>query len=159
MTELDWWNEVPITEDLKITFTPAQHLSARGLFDTNKSLFGSFIIQHAGRTVFFAGDTAYNDHFKQIASRFKSIDLALLPIGAYEPNWYMKQEHVNPEEAVLAHIDLNAKMSIPIHFGTFQNSTESFDDPPTKLKEALLRHHIAEAKFPIVSEGVTTPID
>ncbi len=121
--ELDWWENIKFNE-FEIVFTPAKHWSKRSLFDRNDSLWGSFIISKENKSVYFAGDTGYSKHFKEIASRFKNISLSLLPIGAYAPRWFMQSMHMDPEEAVWAHKDLNSKQSIGMHFGTFQLTNE-----------------------------------
>src|SRR5262245_58087459 len=107
ITELDWW-ETGRQGATLITVTPAQHFSARGPFDRNRALWGGFLIEAAGRRILFGGDSGYGPHWRQIAERLGPIDVALLPIGAYEPRWFMKDIHMDPEEAVQAHVDLRA---------------------------------------------------
>ena len=133
--ELDWW-EVARTPPLPITLTPAQHFSARTPLDRNRALWGGFVLSAGHRRIFFAGDTAYGPFFNQIVQRVGHIDLALLPIGAYEPRWFMQAVHMNPAEAVQAHLDLRATESIGMHFGTFQLTTEGIDEPLRALDEA-----------------------
>jgi L-ascorbate metabolism protein UlaG (beta-lactamase superfamily) len=133
--ELDWW-ERSNTAPLPITLTPARHFSARTLFDRNRALWGGFMLVVGSARVFFAGDTAYATFFAEIRRRFGPTDLALLPIGAYEPRWFMHVVHMNPEEAVQAHLDLEARQSIGMHFGTFQLTTEGIDEPLRALEEA-----------------------
>src|SRR5579864_4527395 len=124
--ELDWW-EHATQSPVRVTATPAQHFSARTPFDRNRALWGGFMLETNGTRVFFAGDTAYAPFFPEIRRRLGSIDLALLPIGAYEPRWFMQAFHMNPDEAVQAHRDLGAAASIGMHFGTFQLTAEGID--------------------------------
>jgi L-ascorbate metabolism protein UlaG (beta-lactamase superfamily) len=144
--ELDWWQDAK-TPALPITLTPAHHFSARTPLDRNRALWGGFTLV-AGRTrIFFAGDTAYAPFFRDIRPRLGPIDLALLPIGAYEPRWFMQAVHMNPAEAVQAHLDLEASESIGMHFGTFQMTTEGIDEPLRALEEACRARHIPPSRF------------
>src|SRR5207253_1028572 len=133
--ELDWWQEAQ-NSPLPITLTPAQHFSARTPLDRNRALWGGFILAASGARIFFAGDTAYARFFQDIRHRLGPITLALLPIGAYEPRWFMQSVHMNPPEAVQAHLDLEASESVGTHFGTFQMTTEGIDEPLRALEEA-----------------------
>src|SRR6266849_8860548 len=153
--ELDWWQSAS-TAPLPITLTPAQHFSARSMFDRNRALWGGFLIEAAGRRILFAGDSGYGPHFREIAARLGPINLALLPIGAYEPRWFMKAIHMNPAEAVQAHVDLRSRQSIGIHFGTFQLTEEEIDAPPRDLVAALAEANLDPKSFVTLSEGVTT---
>jgi L-ascorbate metabolism protein UlaG (beta-lactamase superfamily) len=153
--ELDWWDEIQVNDMLKITFVPAQHFSARGLFDRQRSLWGGYMIETFGRRVYFAGDTGYSTHFSDIRTRLGSPDIAMLGIGAYEPRWFMKPLHMNPAEAVNAHRDLGSKQSIGMHFGTFQLTTESIDQPRKDLTRALSEASIPETEFITLDEGET----
>jgi L-ascorbate metabolism protein UlaG (beta-lactamase superfamily) len=144
--ELDWWQESR-TAPLPITVTPAHHFSARSPLDRNRALWGGFMIEAGPTRVFFAGDTAYAPFFREVRRRHGPIDLALLPIGAYEPRWFMHSVHMNPMEAVQAHVDLEASESIGMHFGTFQLTTEGIDDPLHALDEALRAKNIPPAQF------------
>jgi L-ascorbate metabolism protein UlaG (beta-lactamase superfamily) len=131
--ELDWGESAQIAGT---TFhsVPALHFSARGMFDRNETLWCGYVIESANRTVYFAADTGFGEHFALIRERFGTPDLALLPIGAYEPRWFMSPIHMGPDEAVRAHQILGAKTSIAIHHGTFQLADEGLDTP----KKALL---------------------
>ncbi|XP_040580143.1 N-acyl-phosphatidylethanolamine-hydrolyzing phospholipase D isoform X3 [Lepeophtheirus salmonis] len=135
--EMEWWDEFEFQKGgFKIIFTPSDHWSRRGAFDENKVLWGSWVIEGNGTRVFFGGDTAYNDEaFKQIKSKLGSIDLGLIPIGAYEPRWFMQYVHVNPEEAVKIHQDLGAKKSLGVHWGTFKLTYEPYLEPKSKIRE------------------------
>ena len=144
--ELDWWQDAS-EPPVAITLTPAQHFSARTPFDRNRALWGGFAIRSGGRQIFFAGDSGYAPHFKEIRTRLGPIDLALLPIGAYEPRWFMRDIHMNPAEAVQAHLDLEARRSIGMHFGTFQLTLEAIDDPVIALDEARQASRVSPDAF------------
>ena len=150
--ELDWWEEAKGSA-LPITLTPAHHFSARGPLDRNRALWGGFVLANRGSRIFFAGDTAYAGFFKDIRQRLGPIDLALLPIGAYEPRWFMQAVHMNPAEAVQAHLDLEASESVGMHFGTFQMTTEGIDEPLRALDEARRAKGIAPSRFRILGFG------
>jgi L-ascorbate metabolism protein UlaG (beta-lactamase superfamily) len=155
MRELDWWDEAPIGEELRITFVPAQHTSARGLLDRQRSLWGGYMIKSRGRLIYFSGDSGYSKHFSDIKLRLGSPEIAMLGIGAYEPRWFMEPIHMNPAEAVRAHNDLGAKHSIGMHFGTFQLTPEAIDQPQADLKAALFRSGISDREFATLHEGET----
>jgi L-ascorbate metabolism protein UlaG (beta-lactamase superfamily) len=153
--ELDWWDEHQFGDTLKVTFVPAQHFSARGLFDRRKSLWGGYMIESRGRRVYFGGDTGYASHFSEIKTRLGSPDIAMLGIGAYEPRWFMQPIHMNPAEAVCAHRDLGSRHSIGMHFGTFQLTTEAIDQPQADLRRALAESGIPDSEFVTLHEGET----
>jgi L-ascorbate metabolism protein UlaG (beta-lactamase superfamily) len=155
MRELDWWDDFQFNDTLKVSFVPAQHFSARGLFDRQKSLWGGYTIESRGRRVYFAGDTGYSTHFSDIKTRMGAPDIAMLGIGAYEPRWFMQPIHMNPAEAVRAHRDLGSKQSIGMHFGTFQLTAEAIDQPQADLKRALSESGIPESEFTTLHEGET----
>jgi len=134
--ELDWWQDAK-TAPMPVTLTPAHHFSARSPFDKNRALWGGFEIVAGGTRIYFAGDTAYAPFFRDVRRRLGPIDLALLPIGAYEPRWFMRVVHMNPAEAVQAHLDLEARQSLAMHFGTFQLTAEGIEAPERDLAEAL----------------------
>lgn len=149
--EMNWGDEFAFKK-IKFTFLPNQHWSKRNLSDTNKSLWGSFVIE-GSRKIYFAGDTGYSNHFKNIQEKFNYFDLSLIPIGAYEPRWFMKYNHMNPEDAVKAHMDLNSKKSIGIHFGTFQLTNEKIDDPIRDLAKARSKYYVDQKDFFTLKEG------
>lgn len=153
--ELDWWESVTINPDTQITFTPAQHSSRRGLFDLDRSLWGGYLIQHRDRSIYFDGDSGYSTHYAEINKRLGSPDIAILGIGAYLPRWFMKPLHMNPTEATAAHKDLGAKLSIGMHYGTFQLSAEGFDQPSKDLKNALVKEDFLQGSFILLQEGET----
>lgn len=136
--ELDWWQSHRSKElDLEVTLVPMLHWSKRTLFDTNRSLWGGFVISKGSHKILFAGDTGYSDHFKKIAAVFPHLDVALLPIGSYEPRYLMKDSHLNPDEAVQVASDLRVNTAIGIHFGTFQLTDEGMEAPVVDLEKAL----------------------
>jgi L-ascorbate metabolism protein UlaG (beta-lactamase superfamily) len=155
MRELDWWDEIEFNETFKVTFVPAQHFSARGLLDRQRSLWGGYMIESRGRRIYFGGDSGYSTHFSDIRTRLGSPDIAILGIGSYEPRWFMQPIHMNPAEAVCAHRDLGSRQSIGMHFGTFQLSAEAIDQPQADLKRALLESGIPESEFVTLHEGET----
>jgi L-ascorbate metabolism protein UlaG (beta-lactamase superfamily) len=150
--ELDWWQDTK-TSPLPLTLTPAHHFSARTPFDRNRALWGGFTIDVADRRIYFAGDSAYAPFFREVRRRLGPIDLALLPIGAYEPRWFMQSVHMNPAEAVQAHLDLEAAESVAMHFGTFQLTTEGIDEPVRALESARLAHHVEPSRFRTIGFG------
>ncbi len=157
--ELDWWDAyssaphtLPLTH---FYFVPARHWSRRGWDDFNKTLWGGFVIQQEQQTLYFAGDTGYGRHFREIHKRFPKIDLSFLPIGAYEPRWFMHEAHINPEEAVRAHLELRSQQSVGMHFGTFQLSNELIDAPMRDLETALKAWHVSPTHFIVPEFGKT----
>ena len=150
--ELDWWQESKASA-LPTTLTPAHHFSARSPIDRNRALWGGFVLASGGARIFFAGDTAYAPFFREVRQRLGPIDLALLPIGAYEPRWFMQIVHMNPEEAVRAHLDLDAVASVGMHFGTFQMTTEGIDEPLRALEEARRARNVAPSRFRTLGFG------
>jgi L-ascorbate metabolism protein UlaG (beta-lactamase superfamily) len=153
--ELDWWEHTQTNTGLNIVLTPALHWSRRTLWDQCRSLWGGFVIQSKLGKIFFAGDTGYNSHFKKIYEKFGPMDLSLLPIGAYEPRWFMKDAHMNPADAVQAHLDLHSKKSVGIHFGTFRLTDEGIDDPTHDLKTALATAQVDPLSFVAPKLGQT----
>lgn len=131
---LDWWQQTPLGETgLRITAVPAQHWAGRGLHDRNRTLWLGFWISGRHKQIYFAGDTGYGPHFRMIRERLGAPDLALLPIGSYEPRALMRAQHMNPTEAVKAHQDLGARRSMGIHFATFRLTDEDRDRPVQDL--------------------------
>ncbi len=132
--ELDWWNEVAVA-GATISGTPAQHFSARGVHDRNRTLWSGFSVRYGGRSVYFAGDTGLHPEFAEIGRRFGPFDIALLPVGAYEPRWFMRPVHMNPEDALVALDALGGCNLLPIHWGTFKLTDEPMDEPPKRTAE------------------------
>ena len=139
--EFLWWEEI-IFDNTKFIFTPAQHWSARGLRDRNKSLWGSWFIKTEEKNIFHAGDTGYSDDFIEIRNRLGPVDFAMIPIGAYDPQWFMSYSHVNPEEALNIAKDLDAKKSIGMHWGTFILTDEPVLEPRERLNKISNQNNI-----------------
>jgi N-acyl-phosphatidylethanolamine-hydrolysing phospholipase D len=163
VVELDWWQAHKLG-DVEVVLTPVQHWSGRSLGDRMETLWGGYAFFAPQLQVFFAGDTGYSKDFADIRARFADrqspaqgggFDIALLPIGAYEPRWFMQQQHVNAEEAVRIHLDLGAKSSLGIHWGTFELTDESLDEPPRALAQARQAMNVADAAFFTVAVGQT----
>jgi len=130
--EVDWGESLSLP-GFTIHCVPALHFSSRGIFDRNATLWCGYVIEYQNRIVYFAGDTAFGSHFAQIREKFGSPSLALLPIGAYEPRWFMAPVHMAPDDAVSAHQILGAKTSIAIHHGTFQLADDGIDTAKNQL--------------------------
>jgi L-ascorbate metabolism protein UlaG (beta-lactamase superfamily) len=157
-TELDWWQDAAHGV-LRITATPARHFSARTPFDRNRTLWGGFMIRSPEGRILFAGDSGFGPHWGDISARLGAPDVALLPIGAYEPRWFMQAAHMNPAEAVQAHQDLGARRSVGMHFGTFQLTDEAIDAPLEALAEALQRAGVSPETFATHGFGETRVYD
>jgi L-ascorbate metabolism protein UlaG (beta-lactamase superfamily) len=155
VTEIDWWSNVT-AGGLSLTLTPAQHWSNRSPFDRRKTLWGGCYVQDLqGASVYFAGDSGYATCFAEVRKRLGPPDVALLPIGAYEPRWIMEDNHMNPAEAVRAHGDLGAGCSIAIHHQCFRLSDEGFDEPVRDLEAARQAAGITPDEFRVVDVGET----
>ncbi len=137
VTELDWWESAVLPGGMRITCVPAQHFSGRGMRDSYKTLWAGFVLESPGGSVYFAGDTGYADHFQEIQKRFGPARLALLPIGAYKPEWFMWPGHMGPQGALKAHCDLKAQTSIAMHFGVFPLGDDGQHEAPDELRTAL----------------------
>lgn len=151
--ELDWWQSYRFAEGVEIHYLPAKHFSGRGVRDRNAALWGSLSVVTPHGHAYFAGDTGYAPHFKEIKQCLGAPRVALLPIGAYEPRELMRQVHMNPWDAVHAHQDLTAQKTISIHFNTFQLTDESIDAPALAIKQALLKRGVPEQDFVVMLEG------
>ena len=154
-TELDWWEGSAPLPDVRVTAVPAQHFSARTPWDRNRALWAGFVVEVAGWRVYFAGDTGYGPHFAEIGRRFPGLDVALLPIGAYEPRWFMRPVHVDPEEAVRAHLEMGVARSFGLHFGTFQLTDEGIDAPLRGLSLHRTAAGLGPAAFDALAHGET----
>ncbi|MCX7632682.1 MAG: MBL fold metallo-hydrolase [Turneriella sp.] len=146
--ELDWWQQVELPE-LTVTCLPCKHFSGRTATDRNETLWASFMVDfhRAGRRVYFAGDTAYSPHFSEIAAEFPDIDLALIPVGAYLPRWFMREVHVSPEEAITAFLDLRAQAMLGIHWGTYDLADEDYDQPKREALAAAARLGVEQSRL------------
>jgi L-ascorbate metabolism protein UlaG (beta-lactamase superfamily) len=155
VTELDWWQSHQLRPDVEVTCTPAQHFSARTLWDRNETLWGGFVVKTGGSSIYFAGDSGWCRAFELIGERLGPFDLSLIPIGAYEPRWFMKTVHMNPDEAVQAHVAARSRHSIGMHFGCFQLTNEAIDAPVIALGDARTRHGVAPSDFTTLEVGET----
>ncbi|MBO0949825.1 MBL fold metallo-hydrolase [Fibrella forsythiae] len=154
VTEMDWQQAVPVNTQTSVHCVPAQHFSGRGMFDRDATLWAGYVIDNkAVGKLYFAGDSGYGPHFKAIGSQFGPIRLALIPIGAYKPNWFMSPVHVNPTEAVLIHQDVRSVQSVAIHFGTFPLADDGEGEPVTDLKKALMDKGVDSALFRALKNG------
>lgn len=152
--ELDWWDTAAAGNGVSVQLTPARHWCRRTIGGTNLRLWGGILLRLPGKTIYFAGDTALEkDLSREIARRCGPIDLALLPIGAYEPRWFMSDAHMNPSEAVITHQLLGAKQSIAMHWGTIQLTDEAYDAPPRALAEARAAAGLPASAFRALSIG------
>lgn len=157
-TELDWWETSEPLPGVRVTAVPAQHFSARTPWDRDRALWSGFVVEAEGRKVYFAGDSGYGRHFSEIGARFPDLDLALIPIGAYSPRWFMGPVHIDPAEAVRAHLDVGARRSVAMHFGTFQLTDEGIDAPVEELAVALQTEGIGDTVFHAPRIGETIKI-
>lgn len=130
-----WYQKYLTKEDVSIYYIPSRHWAKRTLTDTNHRLWGGFVIQGAGKTIYFSGDSGYGSHFSDISQLFPEIDYGIIGIGAYKPEFFMGQSHLSPSEAVVAFHDLKAKTLIPMHYGTFDLSDEPLSDPVKTLEK------------------------
>ncbi|BDG03340.1 MBL fold metallo-hydrolase [Anaeromyxobacter oryzae] len=156
-TELGWWGSTKVGP-VRITFVPAQHWSRRGLLDTNATLWGGFVVEGSTATLYHSGDTAWFPGFQEIGARFP-IDAALLPIGAYDPAWFMEKQHMSPEQALQAFEDLHARTFVAMHWGTFKLTDEPLDEPPRRLEAERLRRGLAGDRVRVLAVGESMEID
>ena len=153
--ELDWWESADVL-GAEIVLTPAQHWSSRTMFDRRRTLWGGCMLRVPGAPrIYFAGDTGYAPFFSDVRERLGAPDVALLPIGAYEPRWFMKPMHMTPEEAVRAHVDLGAKVSIATHHGVFRMADDGFDTPVRLLADARAAAGMPPEDFRVLDVGET----
>ncbi len=160
VVELDWWQSHFADSGTEIICTPAQHWSSRWPWDRCLTLWGGFMIKTAAGSVWFAGDTGWGAHFAEVRARLGAPALTLLPIGAYAPRWFMAAVHLNPDEAVRAHLAVGAKQSFASHYGTFRLTDEGIDAPLHDLAAARETHGLPSAKFaaPGFGETVIVPL-
>jgi L-ascorbate metabolism protein UlaG (beta-lactamase superfamily) len=151
----DWQDRVELGNGIAVTLVPTRHWTARGLFDRNKALWASFVIETPAGKVYVVCDSGYGDgrHFRRVAEKHGPLRLAILPIGAYEPRWFMKDQHMNPADAVKALADCGAQQALANHHGTFQLTDEAIDAPVTALGEALDEAKVAREKFVALKPG------
>lgn len=162
VVELDWWRDAPLPGGARARFTPARHFAARGLHDRAHTLWGGFVVTAAdGGQIYFAGDSGWGAHFAEIGQRLGPFGLALIPIGAYAPRWFMQVVHIDPAEAVQAFQALRARRALAMHFGTFKLTQEGIDEPGTGLERARAAAGIPAEDFrlPGCGETVLAPLN
>ena len=152
--ELGWWESRDVG-GVQLTFVPAHHWSRRGLADQNATLWGGWGIRSDRHTAYFAGDTGYFPGFVEIGERLGAIDAALLPIGAYEPRWFMRAQHMDPDEAGQAMLDLGARRMFAMHWGTYKLTDEPLDEPPRRLEAWRTRAGVDSARVVVPAIGQT----
>ena len=151
----DWHDRVDLGNGIGVTLVPTRHWSARGLFDRNKALWASFVLETPAGKLYIVCDSGYGDgrHFRRVAEQHGPLRLAILPIGAYEPRWFMKDQHMNPSDAVKALADCGAAQALAHHHGTFQLTDEAIDAPVTALHAALDEAEIPRERFVALKPG------
>lgn len=163
VVELDWWQSHTV-RGVEFVLTPVQHWSARGLTDRSQTLWGGWSVLGADFHWYFGGDAGYSKDFADTRAHFASrhteatgggFDVALIPVGAYAPRWFMREQHMNPEEALQSHTDLGAKRSVGMHWGTFELTDESLDQPPKDLAVAKQSRGLSDADFFLLKIGET----
>jgi L-ascorbate metabolism protein UlaG (beta-lactamase superfamily) len=156
----DWHDRVELGNGLAVTLVPTRHWSARGLFDRNKALWASFVLETPAGKLYIVCDSGYGDgrHFRKVAEAHGPLRLAILPIGAYEPRWFMKDQHMNPSDAVKAFKDCGAQTALAHHFGTFQLTDEAIDAPVIALGEAKDEAEIESERFVALKPGQVVEI-
>ncbi len=159
VVELDWWQQHTM-RGVEFHLTPVQHWSARALGDRFHSLWGGWAVFGADFHWYFSGDTGYSQDFKDTRTHFQErspdgFDIALIAVGAYEPRWFMQNQHINPAEAVQIHRDLHAKRSVGVHWGTFNLTDEPLDQPPKDLAAARVAQGVADDDFFLLKIGET----
>lgn len=137
-TDLDWWESVSLAPDVTLHAVPAQHFSSRGMGDRDANLWAGFVIETPDGPIYFAGDTGWGPHFQMIRERFGPFRLAILPIGAFRPEWFMCSVHISPRDAVRAAQVLEAQVSIPMHYATFHLGDDGQDEPAHVLRASLM---------------------
>jgi L-ascorbate metabolism protein UlaG (beta-lactamase superfamily) len=157
VTEVGWWDSVDVN-GVRVTFVPSQHWCRRGLFDANQALWGGFVIEGDGVCVYHSGDTAYFDGFSEIGRRFPHLDVALLPIGAYDPAWFMSRQHMGPEESIRAFGDLGARQALAMHWGTFKLTDEPLDEPPALFRSAATARGLGDDVARVLAVGQTVTV-
>jgi len=152
--ELDWWQE-RLHRGVRFVCVPAQHFSQRSLWDANRRLWASWVIVGRGKRLYFGGDTGYFSGFKEAGRRLGAFDVAALPIGAYQPPQIMKLVHLTPEEATQAFVDLDAKVMLGMHWGTFDLADEPLDEPPARMLAEIRRRNLDPSRAWILKIGET----
>jgi L-ascorbate metabolism protein UlaG (beta-lactamase superfamily) len=156
----DWRDRVDLGNGVAATLVPTRHWSARGAFDRNKALWASFVLETPAGKLYLVGDSGYGDggHFRRVAKAHGPLRLAILPIGAYEPRWFMRDQHMNPSDAVKALADCGAEQALAHHHGTFQLTDEAIDAPAEALGVALDEANIPRERFVALKPGQVVEI-
>jgi L-ascorbate metabolism protein UlaG (beta-lactamase superfamily) len=156
----DWHDRVELGNNVAVTLVPTRHWTARGLFDRNRALWASFVLETPAGKIYIVCDSGYGDgrHFRRVAQAHGPLRLAILPIGAYEPRWFMKDQHMNPSDAVKALADCGAAQALAHHNGTFQLTDEAIDAPVIALHAALDEANIARDRFVALKPGQVVEI-
>lgn len=158
VVEMDWWEEYD-AKGLRMICTPMHHWSKRTLFAENETLWAGWAVDTGEFRFIFLGDCGYSPIYRDIGDELGPFDLAAIPIGAYEPRWFMRNQHVNPAEAVQVHLDLRARRSVGIHWGTFILTDEPLDEPPLSLMLARERRNLPPEDFFILRHGETIVLE
>ncbi|MBL4614408.1 MAG: MBL fold metallo-hydrolase [Magnetovibrio sp.] len=156
--EAGWYQKYQTSGPIELYFLPAYHWHRRSMFDLNTVLWGSYLIKYDGVTIYFAGDSGYGAHFKEIGELFGGIDYAVLPIGAYDPAFMMGNNLMTPEQAVQAFKDLNAKVMIPVHYGTFDQTDEPLSEPLQRLRRQIKNGIVGKEAVKILKIGEILPL-
>jgi L-ascorbate metabolism protein UlaG (beta-lactamase superfamily) len=157
--EANWWEKL-LHHNLKLTFVPAQHWTKRTLTDTNSSHWGGWVIESTenNHNVYFAGDSGYFRGFKEIGERFL-VDIVLMPIGAYEPEWFMNVSHINPEDAIKAFLELKGRIFIPMHYGAYRLADDTGPEALERLMKEWKRLDLDSGQLAVLKIGETLRID
>ena len=153
IVEIDWWDRTPLADGVDIVCAPGQHFSSRTLSDRNNTLWCGYIIESKNGNIYFAGDTGYGKFVETISARYKEFRLALLPIGAFRPQWFMGPVHISPDQAVQIHNELNVQTSVGIHFGTFQLADDMQDEPQARISELVTLTQEKKTDFRVLDHG------
>lgn len=151
----DWHDRVELSPEVAVTLVPLRHWSARGLLDRNKALWAGFVLETPAGRIYHVSDSGYGDgfRFREAAERYGPFRLAILPIGAYEPRWFMRDQHMNPEEAVQAFRDCGAELALAHHHGTFKLTDEAIHAPVTDLRAACAAARVPDERFRVLAPG------
>jgi len=158
VVELDWWESIEF-ENARVTLVPSRHWSRRGLLDTNMTLWGGYVIETDAGAVYHAGDSGWFDGFATIGERFPGLLAAMLPIGAYDPAWFMEKHHLNPEQAGEAFLMLGARHLVPMHWGTFRLTDEPLIEPVERIRRWWDARQLTGKRLHCLSVGETIALE
>lgn len=156
--EMNWWDKYKVNDFVNINFVPARHFSGRGICDMMRTLWGGYVIQTDGGDIYFAGDTGYGRHFKQIHDRFGKMRFSILPLGPNKPRWFMYAYHISPRGAVAAHKILESNLSMGMHFGTFSLGDDTYDDAINKLQSEKKSQNVSDSKLITLENGESVEV-